>query len=122
MITNYELAGLASEAAVEIDNYLLGRSEDLSGVYEFSRINRENILEEEDFISDYALALWKSMGGKSSGIRLKEHLALQMRLFSMDLDGVERLPRERLEELRSYCVEASRQFMAESRSFKRYAA
>ena len=122
MFFNYELAGLTSEAAIQVDNYLLGRSDDLSKVYELSDTVKENIPREGEFISLYSLNLWKAMGGESSEVRWQPGLALQMRLLGMDLDDVERLPRDRLEEMRGFLVDCSRQFRSESGSFKRYAA
>ena len=70
----------------------------------------------------YSLTLWRAMDGESSGIRWKPHLECQMNLLNRELKDIERLPRDRLEEMRGFLVTVSKQFGAESESFKRHAA
>lgn len=98
------LAGLAINVAVEIDNYLLGKTNSFESIHEF----RDVLVKYQLKDSDDALSmpnfpytgLHKAMYCDEKQIRKVDQLALEMRLLRMELRNVEELNQERLKTLR----------------------
>ena len=97
------MAEMTAFSAVELDNYLRNTNGSLRNVGDFAKALR-------DYDSKYDLSLWMAMG--SPNIKLEE-IAVQIDLLKMELSDVENLPRDRVENLRDFCVIASRQFLSD---------
>jgi len=123
----HNLAELSNHAAIEIDNYLKKKKTGLSSVKEFTKIIQDNLISDSDtFLTmpDFPyLALAKAMRKDSNKeIRYVSELALEMRLFYSELSDLEGLSKDRLENLRNFCVEASKSFLAERLDYLRKVA
>ena len=119
---SWYLSELALDSAIEVDNYKLGRSNDLSNFQELIEILKEyqltdshNALTEPSF--PY-MPLFKFLRkGSDKDIRKYPEVALEMRLFRYKLEEVLADPKkddEKLKETVSLLCELNREFANES--------
>ena len=87
MYPYFQTAFLASEAAVDIDNYINGRSEELKSVRELTNVLKQYQLKD---IRDFELMpLWKAMVKNSDKeIRYYPELALELKLVTSELENI----------------------------------
>jgi len=122
-IRNYNLAFLASEVAVDIDNYRIGRVQGYNSVNHLSKIlndltQGDNIGEnfiENDMVLAYAIA-----GGKENfheywkERRHIDNLPLHVNLVAKDLRDFKELSREKQKGLVNFCINLSQEIMNQS--------
>ena len=91
MYPYFQTAFLASEAAVDIDNYINSRSEELKSVRELTNVLKQYQLKE---INDFELMpLWKAIRKNSDKeIRYYPELALEMNLLTSELENISNNP------------------------------
>jgi len=127
---NYrDLAQQSVDCALEIDDYLLGRSKGFQRTKEFSELLKNYQLKDTDnalTIQDdnFYLSLWKAMKKDSQKeLRKFPELALEMRLLRAELDNIENSGKNKLEELRSLFCDLSQESLHYAPiSFKKYLA
>ncbi len=110
---NYSKFSIA--VGVEIDNYLLGKTNSFESVQEFRDVLVKYQLKDSDDALSMPnfpyVGLHRAMHCDEKPIRKIDELALEMRLLRMELRNVEELNQERLETLRDFFIGASKEFM-----------
>ena len=127
---NYEnhphyLAELTSHAAIEIDNLLLGRKGDFSSIERFARVLKKYQSKDVDTIlTDFLyIPLWKAMKMYSQKeIRHTSELVLEIKILQSEISKIKNLPKKRLENLRDFCVKASKEFQIKGNDYLRKVA
>jgi len=115
---------LAAEAALEIDLYLKNKETEFSNVEKLTELVEKCMVPNEDGRFDVSLPFLYALRGISEEPILQgpvEEYGLKMRLLYSDLRDFKSIRKERLEDLRDFCVELSREFTSNMRS-KRYIA
>lgn len=113
-------AYVTCNAAIEIDNYILGKRTDFYSTNLLTELLRRNMIPGKD-IDGVMLDLSPNISNliyaisKDSDKKLVEYddFTLEMRLLYSELTHLESLPKERLENLRKFCVELSGQYLAD---------
>jgi hypothetical protein len=108
---------LCADAAVDIDNQILGRNKDYTAILELSTklegIAKEKAVPNGDLMTIfrvfYSYPDVQASLYKNSDI---SNLVYRISLVSQELKHVQELPEERLEALRGFCVNLSRKIMA----------
>lgn len=117
-LRNSELAFLAATTAVDIDNYMLGRSQERESARYLSQLLNETTQGESPRASlpDIGTVLSLAVSGRKDygeywkGKNLGE-VVLETNLASKDLRDLKDLPRARQEVLRDFCVRLSKEVM-----------
>lgn len=107
-----DIAVIASFGAIEIDNYLRGKSIDFENVQKLAEILRKYPVEE--FFS-YVPLLNAFRDKSSKKMKTISEVALETRLFVLELEDVPS-DNEKLKELRSALCDISRGFLRETKS------
>ena len=103
-LTHFELASLSSCAAVEIDNHIIGRGDDMRYIRRLGKIIYLAFIEEnsDHFSNFYERQILSDVTGLTSHEAYRE--------FGRELIQFRNLPKSRQEELRGLCVSLSREF------------
>ena len=115
------LSKLALSAAIEVDNYLLGRNHDFSSVHELAGILGKYQLQDTDTALTEPhfpyLPLWRAVRENSvKNIRYNSELALEMRLLRLELEDIP-TNTQKSKELRSLLCDISREFSYEQNRY-----
>jgi len=129
------ISSIACRAALEIDNYLTGKQTDFSYVNTLQAIIEEKSGHAiEKLIRNPHFAFWHAMEKTSEKKWVRDAferkyyfpvdwLGLEMKLFSYELENVPYRPKERLEQVRDFCLEFCREMRRfEPLSYKHYIA
>ena len=104
---------LFARAAADVDNYLLGRQQHLPSVKRIQDIlEKEKLTDQSNGITadmEFYLPLWKTIRSEVP-MKTIADLAVQMRLFEMELAGAHQASEEKLKQLRSFLVDASKAY------------
>jgi len=118
-VKNSNLSLLISEAAVDIDNYIKGRSQEDKSVKYLSRLlnditqgkNPRALSPNISYVLGFAIpgegGFFDFWNGKKY-----ENIALQTNLAAKDLRDFKSLSRDRQEELRDFCIRLSQEVMS----------
>ena len=111
---------LAAKAALEIDLYRQGKEKDFSAIKELTLLVEKYMTRDEDRVSGYNISLpFVCALGLQGPV---EEYGLKMKLLYDDLKDIESLGEERLADLEDFCVQLSREFVAERRDVRRWVA
>jgi hypothetical protein len=108
---------LCLKAAIDIDNKILGRNKDYTSIFELST-KLEEIAKEKPFSNGNLMnvfhVLYKYPDVKASIDKNSDvsNLVYRISLASQELRSIKELSEERLEALRSFCLNLHRQFMS----------
>jgi hypothetical protein len=108
---------LCTEAAIDIDNQILGRNKDYTAILELSTklevIAKEKAVPNGDLMTIFRV-FYKYSDVKASIDKNSDvsNLVYRISLVSQELRNIKELPEERLEALRGFCVNLSRKIMA----------
>lgn len=107
-IRDYDLDSvLAGNAAVEIDNYILGNRNGLPSIEKIIEITQKNSVHSDSFPH---FAFLHSLENYESLMYMTQSiLAVREKLFEYELQDVKSLPKERLENLRDFLSKFSRE-------------
>ena len=122
------LAEIASRAALNLDDHILSRAksyEDLNGLVRLLEpCNPETLSEfmatsHEEIEPEVAFAFVDIYtSGKGKKLERTSELGLEMYLLATELKSLNQLPKERLEELRGFCVTLSKAFSVRERPYR----
>jgi hypothetical protein len=115
----FDMACLACDAALELDNLVRAKESNLSSFYRLRDVLSRQLAAAgssiEERCMNVSFPLWYAMtqGQPKDERRDVESHYLELRLLVGELRDVEILPVERIEMLRDLCVELSRRYAAE---------
>ncbi|MEK6904595.1 MAG: hypothetical protein AABW87_03305 [Nanoarchaeota archaeon] len=118
--SSWYLAELSVGVALEIDRFARGRNNNFSHTEELADILGGYQSEGEDTPSGFPYwPLVRTIRASNKNIRTVSELTLEVRSLKEELESVQHLPKKRLEYLRNFMVELSKQFSAEGRHLRR---
>jgi len=115
-LRNSDLSFLASEAALDIDNYIQGRSQEDSSINYLSGLldsitqgeKPKVTLPDNDVVLAYAISGRERFEEMWQGRPLDE-IVLQTNLVAKDLREFKKLPEDRQKSLRDFCINLSKE-------------
>ena len=111
----YGITKVSIHAALEIDNYLIGRNNNFDSVKSLTKLFEENSIKSPYTVRDGSGSLGfylmlKEVFEKDSDKEINHvsELALEMKLLQSEFNFIPNLSKEKLEYLRSVCLDLSK--------------